>query len=381
MGIKDLNPFLKKTMKYRPAERQIPLTSFSGQPIAIDGHNWIYRHFMVSNKMVTQYTNVGSQEVDRKAVMTRLYNACLDTVIMFTNHGVVPVFVFDGDYPVEKAETQDKRRQERRQDRQEAAELQEKLNAMSPFDRSQEDITRLKQLLSRSGYLDKKEIVNVANFLRGLGVPVLQAIGDAEQLCASMAKEGLVSAVYSEDTDNLVYGCPVLITGFGDYYRDDTVGKNYRNVICTVLDDILTDFEWSHQTFIDFCITLGCDFNNRVKGLGPVTAFRLINEFKTIESFPDRYDTSSLKASRCREIFQHVKPTQVIDDDKIPVRASDLQLDKDLLESNGRMYLAESDYGDFSQYYWRIKVSYETVTGPVTGKVHSFSFKKKIIRI
>jgi 5'-3' exonuclease len=65
--------------------------------------------------------------------------------------------------------------------------------------------------------------------------------------------------------------------------------------------------------FTDLCIMLGCDFNSRVKGIGPAKSWKLFQTAR--EKYPDstrlieliaadnEIDFSLLNAERCREIF------------------------------------------------------------------------------
>jgi len=39
----------------------------------------------------------------------------------------------------------------------------------------------------------------------------------------------------------------------------------------------------TYEEFVDLCILCGCDYTEWLEGVGPVTAFKLIKEHKTIE--------------------------------------------------------------------------------------------------
>lgn len=49
------------------------------------------------------------------------------------------------------------------------------------------------------------------HMLRLMGVPVIQAPGEAEAQCSYMNKNGKVDAVCTEDTDCLVFGAVTMI--------------------------------------------------------------------------------------------------------------------------------------------------------------------------
>lgn len=376
MGIHDLNPFLNDTMR-RPRTRDVPLINFSGQIVAVDGHNRAYTHISIANKVVTNYTNVGDQDPDRETVLQKWFYSFLDEICIFLNHGIVPVFVFDGDHIPEKAKTQDKRKQAKLQDKAEIEKLKEELRNASPLDRDEAKIRRLRQLLARSNYIAKDEIKRLMNLIIGIGIPVLQAKGEAEQLCASMAKEGLVSAVFSDDTDNLVYGCPLLITSMSECYFVEEKNRSFRKATCVLLSDILDDLGWNQETFVDFCITLGCDFNERVYGLGPKTAYKLIQKFGSIDNYPEKYDLTPLNYKRCREIFRHVPPVHIIEGDELPVTNETLQVDKQILYIQGEENLAQYSAG---QYVRRLMKFYSELPNRATGKLPNFP-KRRVITL
>ena len=376
MGIQDLNPFLNETM-HRSRTREIPLRNFFGQPIAVDFYGLACSYFKVANKVVAGYTDVGSVDIDREAVLQKWYYLILDFVCILLSHGVTPVLVADGEHLPEKNKTKEKRRQSKVKDGKEIDNLKSELRNSSPFDRDPKKITRLRQLLSRCNYVTRDEIQHILDLFAGIGIPVLQAQHDGEQLCASMAKEGLVSAVYSEDTDNLVYGCPLLINSTGDSYYIEEENRSYRKATCVLLEDVLEELGWDQETFVDFCITLGCDFNERIKGLGPKTAHKLIQEHGSIDNYPKKYNLTSLNYERCREIFQHVPPFQVIEGDELPITTETLQIDKTLLFTQGEEILVEYSADNYSR---RLKNLYGSLPEKAIGKLPTFP-KRRIIRL
>lgn len=376
MGIKDLNQFLDNTLKF-PRTRQIKLNTFAGRIIAVDAHQWAYTNMAIANKVVTELTNVGSQDPDRDAILQHWFSSALESVCLFLAHGVTPVYVFDGDHIPEKAKTQDKRRENKTKDLQEIEKLKEELRATSPFDRNQDRIKRLKQLMSRCNYIARDDFERLKNLLLGLGIPVLQSLGEGEQLCASMAREGLVAAVFSTDTDVLVYGCPLMISSLDGKYYDEAEGRMFREATCVYLPEVLEDLKWDQETFIEFCITLGCDFNQRIRGLGPKTAYKLIQEYGSIDSFPERYSLDSLNYKKCRKIFRHRPPFQVIEGDEFPVSSETLQIDRSLLFRQGEEVL--SDYSA-TNYLGRLKSLMSTLpSGPASGMIPVIPRRQRII--
>lgn len=134
------------------------------------------------------------------------------------------------------------------------------------------------------------------DLVRSLGLPYIEADGEAESLAASMAYQGMVDGVISRDTDTLVYGCPLLVTDIK------------ANVFsCIYLQDMLDTLELSMSQFIDMCICLQCDYNARMPKHGPAAVFKAIKEFGSIDVWKEKHPDKPfhlLKYNRCREIFR-----------------------------------------------------------------------------
>ena len=78
---------------------------------------------------------------------------------------------------------------------------------------------------------------------------------------------GYADVVITEDTDVLVFDSPML-RRVGPTSREGELlhGKDIREAL-----GYTTREQW-----VDFCLLCGCDFIERSKGLGPVTAHKLL---------------------------------------------------------------------------------------------------------
>ncbi|KAM6989289.1 putative flap endonuclease 1 homolog [Tautogolabrus adspersus] len=165
--------------------------------------------------------------------------------LTFLEHDIKPVFVFDGKPPGEKRAVLEKR-------------------AETAGWRSTN--------LTGTASSQTKECVQLLKFL---GVPVVQAPRDAEALCAQLVREGIVDAVASEDMDTLPFGAKILIRQLN--------AKKDSEVIEYSLTKLLEKLQISHKEFVDLCILLGCDYCEKIAGLGPKRALTLIQKHRTIE--------------------------------------------------------------------------------------------------
>ncbi|KAG7277382.1 hypothetical protein CRUP_033337, partial [Coryphaenoides rupestris] len=156
-----------------------------------------------------------------------------------------PVFVFDGKPPGEKLAVLERRA--------------ETAGWSSP---------------NRSGTVSS-QTKDCLQLLSLLGVPIIQAPGDGEALCARLVSEGIADAVASEDMDTLPFGGGVLIRQLN--------AKKDSEVIEYSLPKILEILKITQEEFVDLCILLGCDYCDKISGLGPKRALKLIQEYHTIE--------------------------------------------------------------------------------------------------
>ena len=108
-----------------------------------------------------------------------------------------------------------------------------------------------------------------------IGVPCLQAKGEADALCVRLYKEGHVVGVLSEDMDILPFGAK-LIRGI----------KDKRSMIITEydLEKIIKDLGFTQDQMIDLCILCGCDYACKIEGVGAKTGLNLIKKYNNIET-------------------------------------------------------------------------------------------------
>lgn len=166
--------------------------------------------------------------------------------LTFLEHGIKPVFVFDGRPPNEKTAVLEKRAESG------GWTFQQRTGAAS---------SQMKDCLQ---------------LLSLMGVPVIQAPGDAEALCAQLLKDGTVDAVASEDMDTLPFGASILLRGLNASKDSDVTEYS--------LNKLLQQLQISQEELIDLCILLGCDYCDKIPGLGPKKALTLIQKHRSIEN-------------------------------------------------------------------------------------------------
>lgn len=136
-----------------------------------------------------------------------------------------------------------------------------------------------------------------------MGLPVVEALSEAESQCVTLVKAKKADAVASEDLDCLTFGAPLQLRGF-------TQRKDKKDPIIELeLDTVLKELGLTMDEFIDLCILCGCDYTKTIDGLGPNTALKLIREHKTIEKVLEE-----LKKSNEEKIKAGKNPKYVIPD-------------------------------------------------------------------
>lgn len=144
-----------------------------------------------------------------------------------------------------------------------------------------------------------------------LGIPRLTAYGEAEALCGSLAYHKMVDGVLSRDTDTLCYLCPLFVCEFNDNMFE-----------WTTLQEVLDTLNFDIPKFIDLCIMCGCDYNKNISRVGPMTAYKKLDEYGSIEEFAikEDKDTTCLRFKRCRELFKPYSKEYLLTNFKVPFK-------------------------------------------------------------
>ncbi|XP_067331878.1 probable flap endonuclease 1 homolog isoform X2 [Channa argus] len=259
MGIKKLADLVRSDAPDAISHKEI--SDYSGKIIAFDT-SIIMNQFRAATPQLSPLTGL------------------LFRTLTFLEHDIKPVFVFDGQPPDEKSAVLKKRAESAG------------WNSTNRTGTASSQTKEWYQLLEL------------------LGVPFIKAPGDAEALCAHLVKEEKVYAVASEDMDTLPFGGKILI-------RQLNAKKN-SEVIEYSLPKLLTKLGLSQQEFVDLCILLGCDYCEKINGLGPKKALKLIQQHRTIEKVVLNINGKNSqphlwKYREARKIFLHTPETQALE--------------------------------------------------------------------
>lgn len=296
MGIQKLNQFIKQ---YAPnAQQLIPLATFYGRRVAIDASYWLHSSWAGAYKVVVNSTDVLMNEPDQLQTIKVWLSHLQNFLRKLLGHGITPVFVFDGRPPDEKRITLNKRREDKQKITNKLNAYQNVIQQTDILLQTPEMMNELRKLLKQTNHPQTHEFDLLKMILQTIGIPVLQAIGEADQLCSMLCVEGQVDGVFSIDTDNLTYGSPLLLTGF-----------KHEHFTAVRLNKILEESRLPFSSFVDLCIMCGCDYNTNIRGISYNTAYKLIQTHHSIDQLPQHYDVTCFNYISCRRLFSQQPST------------------------------------------------------------------------
>ncbi|CAK7892165.1 flap endonuclease 1 [[Candida] anglica] len=290
MGVKGLNQLIKE---HAPsAFKEYQLKNLFGRKVAIDASMCLYQ-FLIAVRQ-----SDGQQLTNEDGETTSHLSGMFYRTIRMVENGIKPVYVFDGKPPVLKGGELEKRLKRR----EEAQKEQEKIKETG----SVEEIMKYEK---RQVRVSREQNDEAKKLLDLMGIPYVNAPCEAEAQCAVLARDGKVFAAASEDMDTLCYQPPFLL-------RHLTFSEARKMPIDQIDYKLAMEgLGMDQDTFVDLCILLGCDYCETIRGVGPVTAFKLIKEHgsleKLVEYLEQNPDKTKFKVpenwpyKEARELFLH----------------------------------------------------------------------------
>jgi len=188
-------------------------------------------------------------------------------------NGLKPAYVFDGKPPTLKSGELAKRTKNRTKAAEELKSAQER-----------DDSEAVNKYSSRLVKVTRENNEDAKTLLRLMGVPVIEAPCEAEAQCAVLARSGLVYATGTEDMDALTFATPYLL-------KKLTFSAGQQQPIQQVTHmKLLEGLGLTNDEFIDLCILCGCDYCDKIPGIGPKTALKLLKKHHCIEEIVKNID-------------------------------------------------------------------------------------------
>jgi len=252
MGIQNLS---KLIAQFAPnAQSIVRLEDLQGTILAVDVSNFMYQFAYNAANKKPNYHLAGFFQMTYE----------------LAQHNILPVMILDGMPTADKDHIL-----KQRQDRQTAT--QEKIADAQIQASKSEDHAEAHQHAQTAKRLEKQIIdvthtmwEEVRELFELMGVPTLQAQGEADILASHLCQQGLVDGVISEDMDHLVFGTTALI-------RDFNV-KRTPDLIRYHLPTFLEESGLTREQFADIAIMCGCDYTPKINGIAWKRAYQLVKE-------------------------------------------------------------------------------------------------------
>ncbi|NWU33538.1 GEN endonuclease, partial [Hylia prasina] len=168
----------------------------------------------------------------------------------FTSMGIKLVFVMEGEAPRLKADTMSKRNEVR----------------YGPSKKS--------GVVRTGRSLFKAMLKECLELLECLGVPWVQAAGEAEAMCAYLNAKGLVDGCITNDGDVFLYGAETV-------YRNFAMNAKDPHLDSYTMSSIKEKLGCDRESLIGLAVLLGCDYLPKgVPGVGKEQALKLIDTLR-----------------------------------------------------------------------------------------------------
>ncbi|XP_007442062.1 flap endonuclease GEN homolog 1 [Python bivittatus] len=247
-----------------PVKQHVPLCSLKGKTLAVDLSLWVCEAQTVKKMM----------GIVTKPHLRNLYFRASSLTLM----GIHLVFVMEGDPPKLKTSTVRKRTEAR----------------FGPSEKP--ETARMGR--SRFKFLLKECL----ELLECLGIPWIQAAGEAEAMCAYLNANGYVDGCITNDGDIFLYGAQTV-------YRNFTMNSKDPHVDCYLISAIEEKLGCSRESLIGLAILLGCDYLPKgVPGVGKEQALKLIKTLKgqsllqRLENWKDHFQSGDIPVSRAKKV-------------------------------------------------------------------------------
>lgn len=253
------------------------MTQLRGSVVAVDAHNWLYRYLTIAVRYRDEsaYTTTDGAEVPNLL-------GIIQGVPKFLEHGILPVFVFDGMVLDLKADEMQERRQRKREAADRARELRERGQTVEAA-----------KYAARAQRLTDVILETTTALFDRLDVPFIYAPADAEAQAAFMAKRRDVDYVGSEDYDTLLFGAPYTL-------RKLTASESPELMD---LAATLAEHDITQEQLVDIAILCGTDYNDGIYGYGPKTALGTIREYGSLDAAMADGDFAIDNLDTLRSIF------------------------------------------------------------------------------
>lgn len=268
------------------------LRELQGQTVAIDGYVWLHKSSYAC--ALELCLNIPTEQ-NVKYFLRR--------VRMFRHFGVRPLVVFDGAKLESKSGTDEKRRELRKKNFKEGKALWDKAQRLKKGPEKRRLVELAREKFQRASHVSKAMVAKVCKALRKEKVEIVVAPFEADAQLIFLYKIHICQAIVTEDSDLIVFalaqeveGCRLIykLEESGDCrFLDVTTPKlmfdKYKAQLKANASDEQMKFllkleRFDSRMLIQSCILSGCDYTEKLPGIGLRTAQDLILQFKSVDA-------------------------------------------------------------------------------------------------
>lgn len=257
----------------------ISFKDLEGRTVSIDAFNTLFQF------LSTIRQRDGRPLTDENGNITSHLSGILYRNSSMIEKDIKPIYIFDGQAPELKSETQAKRREIRG----EAEKIYKDALAKG-------DTEKARKFAMRSSKLSPEIIESSKKLLTLMGIPYIDAKGEGEAQAAYLVQNGDAYAVASQDYDCLLFGAKRVV-------RNLAVNSNLGNLEYYQLNKVLKELNVTREELVDMGILIGTDFCDGLKGVGAKTALKLAHKGQLKEKIAELQKQSSHDLDEVREIF------------------------------------------------------------------------------
>jgi len=272
-------------------EETITLETLSNKTLAVDAYNTLYQFLAIIRQPD------GTPLKDQRGRVTSHLSGLLYRTSNLAEKGIKLVFVFDGK-PPEMKEMEIRRRRK----------IKEEATVRYEVALREGKIEEARTYAQATSSLKDMMVEDSKTLLDALGVAWVQAPSEGEAQAAFIASKGEVWGVASQDHDSLLFGAPRMVKNLAITGRRKLPRRNaYVEVEPKLVElaKVLDELSLSREKLIDLGILIGTDFNpDGVKGIGPKTALKLIQEQENLEKImASKPEVTISEVDKIRSIF------------------------------------------------------------------------------
>ena len=257
----------------------ISFKDLEGRTVSIDAFNTLFQF------LSTIRQRDGRPLTDENGNITSHLSGILYRNSSMIEKDIKPIYIFDGQAPELKSETQAKRR-----------EIRDEAEKIYKDALAKGDTEKARKFAMRSSKLSPEIIESSKKLLTLMGIPYIDAKGEGEAQAAYLVQNGDAYAVASQDYDCLLFGAKRVV-------RNLAVNSNLGNLEYYQLNKVLKELNVTREELVDMGILIGTDFCDGLKGVGAKTALKLAHKGQLKEKIAELQKQSSHDLDEVREIF------------------------------------------------------------------------------